>query len=177
MGGLTLRVVLEVPGLASARVDHWQARSGVLAPTAHIRDLASERLEVLWTAGAEAGDWWGRPAPSLSEPPAPAPALLAVIVEPEPGLRPAVERWYDGEHLPRLREVPGVLWAHRFESLSDPGSYLVLYLLAEPAVPAGEAWQRAADSPATRRFRDAWRRADRVLATHLPPADQARADT
>ncbi len=177
MGGLTLRLVLEVPGLAPARADQWQVRPGILVPAAHIRELAFARLEVVWTEGGEPGDWRGRPVPPLSEPPAPAPVLLAVIVDPEPRSRPAVERWYDGEHLPRLREVPGVLWAHRFESLSDPGSYLVVYLLADPGVATGDAWRRAADSPATRRFRDAWRRADRVLATHLPPADQARADT
>ena len=56
--------------------------------------------------------------------------------------------WYDEEHLPALKAVPGTLSAHRY--LGREGSthrYVALYYLERPDVARSQAWKDAASSP------------------------------
>jgi hypothetical protein len=62
--------------------------------------------------------------------------------------------WFDGEHIPHLAAVPGVLAARRFR-MSPGGThrYLVLYHLSEPGVQASAAWKKGGASPITERMK------------------------
>ncbi len=84
------------------------------------------------------------------------------------GIDPAYEEefhdWYDTEHLPNLSRVPGVVRARRYKLNSqashlkgDPPVYMAVYELERPDVLATKEWDRAADTPWTRRIRDHFR--------------------
>ncbi|MDA8125905.1 MAG: hypothetical protein M0009_12050 [Deltaproteobacteria bacterium] len=60
--------------------------------------------------------------------------------------------WYNEEHIPRLRAVPGVLCARRFRTLSGPRQYVATYHLSHPEVPASAAWQEAIATPRQRKM-------------------------
>jgi len=75
--------------------------------------------------------------------------------------------WYDEEHLPALRAVPGTLSAFRYRARSDGSSthrYVAMYLLTEPEVTLSPAWKTAASSEWTDRLRPHFRNHLRVLA-------------
>lgn len=61
--------------------------------------------------------------------------------------------WYNEEHIPRLREVPGCLCARRFMMVGGTHRYLAVYHFSTPAVPASEAWKEAAGTPWTAKLR------------------------
>lgn len=52
-------------------------------------------------------------------------------------------RWYDTEHIPLLRAVPGVLGARRFFDPQGKPRYIALYELADAGVPGSPSWQAA----------------------------------
>ena len=61
--------------------------------------------------------------------------------------------WYDEEHLPALRKVPGCLSARRFKTDEGAPQYVALYHLKGPEVAASEAWKKAVETPWTARIR------------------------
>ncbi|MCB1743422.1 MAG: hypothetical protein KDK91_23805 [Gammaproteobacteria bacterium] len=61
--------------------------------------------------------------------------------------------WYDQEHIPALRAVPGVLSARRFLARDSTHRHVALYHVRDPQVVLGEAWQAAASSEWTDRMR------------------------
>jgi hypothetical protein len=61
--------------------------------------------------------------------------------------------WYDQEHLPALREVPGTIMARRFQSRAGTHKFLAVYHLQSPDVVLTEAWKKAVDTPWTARQR------------------------
>jgi len=61
--------------------------------------------------------------------------------------------WYDEEHLPALRKVPGALSARRFRTDEGAPQYVALYHLKGPEVAASEAWKKAVETPWTARIR------------------------
>ncbi len=70
------------------------------------------------------------------------------------------EDWYNTEHLPNLSRVPGVLRARRYRLNAeashlkgDPPVYMAAYEMERCQVLESEEWQRAADTPWTRRVR------------------------
>jgi hypothetical protein len=79
--------------------------------------------------------------------PAGATAVLLVGLTPPPGHEEEFDAWYNTEHLPYLSAVPGVLRARRFAPIDGSKNYLAVYELADPEVPASEAWHKAADTP------------------------------
>jgi hypothetical protein len=61
--------------------------------------------------------------------------------------------WYDQEHLPALKEVPGVLSARRFRTDEGSQRYVALYHLSDPAIASSERWKKAVETPWTARIR------------------------
>ena len=57
---------------------------------------------------------------------------------------------YDGEHVPNLLSVDGVVCGQRYELDGDGDDqlrYLAIYELERPDIPQSEAWQKAATTP------------------------------
>ena len=61
-------------------------------------------------------------------------------------------RWYDTEHIPLLKAVPGVLGARRFFDAQGTPRYVTLYELADAGVPASAAWQAALETEWAKRI-------------------------
>jgi hypothetical protein len=64
--------------------------------------------------------------------------------------------WYDKEHIPALRAVPGVLSARRFRG-SGNRTYVALYHLAAPEVQESAEWKKARESDWTDRLKPHFR--------------------
>lgn len=60
--------------------------------------------------------------------------LLLVLVDPAPDRREELNAWYDTEHLPERRELPGFLSALRFEVVGQGPLYAALYDLENLSV-------------------------------------------
>jgi hypothetical protein len=87
--------------------------------------------------------------------PANASGLLLVGMTPGPEVETAFNAWYDGEHLPVLARVPGVLCARRFRTGGGGRSYLALYHLVAPGVVDTAEWKQASGStPMPQHVRD-----------------------
>jgi hypothetical protein len=106
------------------------------------RNVNRAVLEELSCRQGEAGD-----------PSAPAGALLAVGLVPEPAYDEEYNAWYDDEHIPFLMQVPGVLSARRFRAAEGEPYYLALCDLTAPEVRQSEAFARAIDTPWSARLR------------------------
>jgi hypothetical protein len=87
-----------------------------------------------------------------SQPSRNAGALLVVGVEPEAAFADEFNAWYEEEHIPYLTAVPGVLRVRRFQAIRDDLPYLAIWDLASADVRGSDDWQRAADTPWTRRI-------------------------
>lgn len=72
--------------------------------------------------------------------------LLLAMMEPPPALEGEFNDWYDTEHLPERRDVPGFQTAQRYVCISGWPKYLALYDLTAPEVLEGEAY-RAISGP------------------------------
>jgi hypothetical protein len=55
--------------------------------------------------------------------------LLAVYVDVPPELKPDFEKWFDTDHLPAMRELPGFVNAMRFDGVEGSPNTLALYEL------------------------------------------------
>lgn len=71
--------------------------------------------------------------------------LIAMTVSPE--AEAEFNAWYDEEHVPRLRTVPGMLCARRFRTSVGSRKYIATYHLTGPEVQASEAWATAITTP------------------------------
>eukprot|EP01034_Spumella_vulgaris_P005546 gene5546-7080_t len=78
----------------------------------------------------------------MPTPPAPAPAkgLLLVTMEPPAGLEEEFNDWYDTEHFPQRRALPGFESASRWVCLQGWPRWLAVYDLASPAALATPAY-------------------------------------
>jgi len=94
-------------------------------------------------------------------PDSPAPVLLAVAMTVPPDGEDDVQAWYDDEHIPMLREVPGWGRIRRFRlvrGMDGPAPELLsLHELAGPAVLEEPSFRAAISTP--------WR--DRIVASAL----------
>ncbi len=61
--------------------------------------------------------------------------------------------WYDSEHLPRLREVPGVTRAERYCASDGSPRYLAMFELTNARVAEGPQWLTAGRTPWTARMK------------------------
>ena len=84
-------------------------------------------------------------------------ALLMAIMEPTPAMEEEFNDWYDLEHLPQMRAVPGIDTAARFVAIDGWPRYLAVYDLQEFAVLRSAAYRSMTGSGFT-----AWSR--RILA-------------
>jgi len=105
--------------------------------------------------------------------PAVARGLLVNAMNVAPEHEEEFNAWYDEEHLPGLRAVPGTLNAWRYRG--RPGSahrYVAIYYLSDSAVAGSDAWKAAAESEWTERMRPHFRDHVRILseAYHRPVA-------
>jgi hypothetical protein len=77
--------------------------------------------------------------------------LIAMNVSPEAEVE--FNAWYDEEHVPRLKTVPGMLCARRFRSRAGSRKYIAIYHLSGPEVQASEAWAHAITTPWQKKMR------------------------
>ena len=99
--------------------------------------------------------------PGNAAAPAGAGGLLLNAMNIAPEVEADFNAWYDGEHLPALAGVAGVLAARRYRAAGATGGthrYVAIYHLTAPEVTKGEAWKTAAFTPWSARvvphFRD-----------------------
>jgi hypothetical protein len=69
-----------------------------------------------------------------------------------PELESEFNEWYDTEHLPRLRALPGVISARRFKSPGAGHRYVATYHLTSADVGISPAWQAINDTPWARKI-------------------------
>lgn len=79
--------------------------------------------------------------------------LLVFAMDVDPEGEKDFNDWYDTEHLPALRDVPGVLLARRFRVHRGDHGYIATYHVIDPTVRESEAWREAVDTPWTARIR------------------------
>jgi hypothetical protein len=89
-------------------------------------------------------------------PPADAGGLLLNAMNIAPEFDAEFNEWYDKEHIPALRAVPGVLSARRFRG-SGNRKYVALYHLAAPEVQDSAEWKKARESEWTDRLKPHFR--------------------
>ena len=92
-------------------------------------------------------------APGREAAPGNAGGLLMVATNVAPEIEKDFNAWYDEEHVPALRKVPGCLSARRFRTDEGAPQYVALYHLKSPEVVAGDAWKQAVETPWTQRIR------------------------
>jgi hypothetical protein len=83
--------------------------------------------------------------------------LLLIAMNIAPALEAEFNEWYDKEHIPALRAVPGVLCARRFRGTSGNRKYVALYHLATPDVQDSAEWKQARESEWTDRLKPHFR--------------------
>jgi hypothetical protein len=71
--------------------------------------------------------------------------------------------WYDEEHVPALKSVPGVLSARRFRTDEGAPQYVALYHLSAPEIATSKAWQAAVDTPWTAKMRPHLEKIQRLI--------------
>ncbi|HEX3575082.1 MAG TPA: DUF4286 family protein [Rhodopila sp.] len=86
-------------------------------------------------------------------------ALLVASMNVEPAAEAEFTEWYNTEHLPQLRAVPGVISARRYRATDSASErrYLAIYHLRDQAVSQSNAWSAAANTPWTERMRPHFR--------------------
>lgn len=72
--------------------------------------------------------------------------LLAALMEPEVTIEDEFNDWYDHEHLPNMRAIPGVLTGVRFIAVAGWPRYLALYDLEELATLRSAAYRAVTGS-------------------------------
>ena len=100
--------------------------------------------------------------------------LLLVLVDPAPTMEEELNDWYDTEHLPERRAVPGFETARRFTSLGDGPRYAAIYDLASLEVLRSPAYLAVSGenfSPWTRRVTGRSRPL-RITARQVLPGDR-----
>ena len=95
--------------------------------------------------------------PGDALPPKGAGALLVNAMNVTPAFEAEFNEWYDKEHIPALRAVPGVLSARRFRGTSGNRTYVALYHLATPEVQESAEWKQARESDWTNRLKPHFR--------------------
>ena len=71
--------------------------------------------------------------------------IIAMNVIPEAEVE--FNAWYDEEHIPLLRTVPGMLCARRFKTVSGSRKYIAIYHLSDRKAQVSEAWTKAITTP------------------------------
>lgn len=80
-------------------------------------------------------------------------ALLLVAMNVAPDTESEFNRWYDGEHIPSLFALDGVLGVRRYRAARGEQRYVAVYHLESPDVQGSPAWKKAIDTPWASRVR------------------------
>lgn len=94
--------------------------------------------------------------------------LLLFMTDINPALEDEFNRWYEEEHLPERRAIPGFLSARRFRCIEGGPKYLALYDLESPAVLQSPPYLKimgASKSPWTLRMEENFTNARRNVYT------------
>ncbi len=94
-------------------------------------------------------------------------ALLLNAMNIAPEAEDDFNAWYDEEHLPALREVPGTLAARRYRSTENGAGthrYIAIYHLESADVTRSPAWKDGVDTPWSARMRPHFRDHIRILS-------------
>lgn len=91
------------------------------------------------------------PGDRLSPPRAGGVILVSMDVEPE--REDEFNDWYNTEHIPHFRRVPGVISARRFRARRGTPGYVALYHVESVDVYATRAWMAANETPWMLRMR------------------------
>lgn len=91
--------------------------------------------------------------PGNEEGPSNAGGLLMFATNIAPKAENDFNAWYDEEHVPALKRVPGVMSARRFRTDEGAPAYVALYHLSAPEVASSDAWKNAVETPWTARIR------------------------
>jgi hypothetical protein len=89
----------------------------------------------------------------------------------DPVLEDEFNRWYEEEHLPERRAIPGFINARRFRCIEGGPKYLALYDLESPAVLRSEPYLNimgANKSPWTLRMEANFTQARRNVYVSIP---------
>ena len=92
--------------------------------------------------------------------------LLAVFVNVPEELKPDFDRWYETEHLPGLRALPGFRSATLYQAVEGSPTNLAMYELDSPGVLQTadyQAHRREPDSPLGARVRTGWKDHTRLI--------------
>ena len=79
--------------------------------------------------------------------------LLIVRTDVMPEMEEEFNRWYNEEHIPRLLQVPGVLWAKRGMSTGEGQKYIAIYEHESAEVQKTAAYREALETDWTHRIR------------------------
>lgn len=99
--------------------------------------------------------------------------LLMVVVEVDPDHpehEDELNRWYDTEHVPDKLATPGFRSARRFRDTENPGRYLALYELDDPALVTSPEYMAQEMTPWAKVVMATWTSLDRSVWEELPGA-------
>lgn len=68
--------------------------------------------------------------------------LLLVMMEPPEEMEEEFNEWYDAEHIPERKAVPGIFSAERFVAFEGSPRYLAIYDLESVEVLQSEAYKK-----------------------------------
>lgn len=97
--------------------------------------------------------------------------LLLFTTDIAPALEDEFNRWYEEEHLPERRAIPGFLSARRYRAIEGGPRYLALYDLESPEVLQSLPYLRisgANKSRWTRRMESMFTNARRIVYAAMP---------
>lgn len=80
-------------------------------------------------------------------------ALFMVAMDIAPAVDEEFNDWYDTEHMPLLRAVPGVICARRYRTLRGSPGYAAVYHLDNTNPYASLPWRQADQTPWLQRLR------------------------
>jgi hypothetical protein len=79
--------------------------------------------------------------------------VVLVSMDCAPEVSDEFNEWYNTEHIPLLRAVPGMIAARRFRARSGNPAYVALYHVKDIGIYAGPSWMAANETPWIRRLR------------------------
>lgn len=121
------------------------------------------------TSNGPDGDWLLQQInPGDSASPDGAAALFVVAMDIAAAVEDEFNDWYDTEHMPLLRAVPGVISARRYRTLHGSPGYAAVYHLDNTNPYASLPWRQADQTPWLARLRRF--QSNRHYSMFYPPA-------
>ncbi len=75
--------------------------------------------------------------------------LLLVMMDIDPEYEEDFNRWYDEEHVPERKAIPGFLTARRYRAVEGGPKYLAIYEMDNPEVLDSEAYRYVSEEGRT----------------------------